>query len=171
MQTGLFLHGDLPPARATGIELFEKKIVSSTNQNAVVHGHDGMVQHDHKVTITTTVTETTPHGAFHGFGEKLAPWAFTNNAPFQQGAFEIWIYGRDFFPNVLTVPAGTRVTWINKSPEQHTVTSNESLFDSITYLKGSVADSFSHSFTQPGIYSFYCRPHNGMTGKIIVTPQ
>lgn len=171
ISTGFFLRGSLPPAQATGLQRFDKITLASTNKTTVVHGHDGFGQHSHEITVTTTAMETTPHGDFHGIAEKLAPWAFTNETIAEQGAYEIWIYGREFTPNTLTVPAGTKVTWVNKSSEQHTVSSNESLFNSFVYIKGSVADSFSYTFNEPGTYNFYCQPHSGMMGKITVIPR
>jgi len=173
MATGFFLHGNLPPAQATGLQLFDKMVVTSTNKSTVVHGHDGLVAHPHVITATTTVTETTPHGDFPDFAEKLAPWAFTNATIVKQGTYDIWIYGREFTPNTLTVPAGTKVTWVNKSSEQHTVTSNISIFNNIVYIYGSITDSFSYTFTEPGTYNYYCQPHigSGMIGKVIVTTR
>jgi plastocyanin len=171
--TGFFLHGSLPPAQVAGLQLFDKMVVTSINKSTVVHGGDGFGQHTHVITATTTVTETTPHGDFPDFAEKLAPWAFTNATIAKQGTYEIWIYGREFTPNTLTVPAGTKVTWVNKSSEQHTVSSNISLFNSFVYINGSIDDSFSYTFTEPGTYNYYCQPHlsSGMLGKIIVTAR
>lgn len=171
--TGLFLHGSLPPAQVAGLQRFDKLTATSSNNRTVVHGHDNIVQHDHIITVTTTATETSPHGDFHGFAEKIAPSAFKTETLVKQGTYEIWIYGREFSPVTLTIPAGTKVTWINKSSEQHTVSSNESLFNSFVYIMGSITDSFSYTFTEPGIYNFYCQPHisSGMMGKIIVTPR
>ena len=96
--TGFFLHGSLPPVQAAGLQRFDKIILTSTNKTTVVHGGDGFGQHSHEITITTTVTETTPHGDFPDFAEKLAPRTFTNETIAKQGAYEIWIYGREFTP-------------------------------------------------------------------------
>ena len=171
--TGFLFRGQLPPAQASGLQHYDEMSQTSVNKTSLVHGHDGFVQHDHSIIITTTVTETTPHGDFHGFGQQMAPWAFTNTTVIKQGPNEVWIYGREFMPGTLTVAAGTTVTWRNKNSEQHTVTSNTSLFNNILYTVGSTLDSFSYTFTQPGTYYYYCQPHlnGGMTGKIIVTPK
>ncbi len=171
--TGLFFHGELPPAQAAGLDRFDELVVTTTNKSVIVHGDAAFGQHEHTVTVTTTVTETSPHGDFPDYAQKMAPWAFTNATALKQGASEIWIYGREFSPKTLTVPAGTMVTWVNKSTEQHTVSSNDSLFDSIVYIMGSTLGSYSYNFTEPGTYYYYCRPHisSGMVGTIIVTPR
>lgn len=169
--TGLFLHGDLLAVNGTGLDQYNKLEIATANRTAAVHGHDGFGQHEHTITEITMAGETTPHGNFPGYVKELAPWAFTNTTIAKQGTNEFWIYGRDFWPNSLTVPSGTKITWNNKSAEQHTVSSNESLFDGIVYMTGSIQDSFSYTFIEPGTYYFYCRPHAGMTGKVTVTAR
>src|SRR3972149_4075864 len=50
--------------------------------------------------------------------------------PAVQGPYDIWLpVGREFRPNILTVPVGTKVTWTNNDAEPHTVTSDTGLFD------------------------------------------
>lgn len=77
-----------------------------------------------------------------------------------------------FSPAVLTVPAGTTVTWnIAGSPGiQHTVTSSTPGygFDSGFLNPG---ETFSYTFVRPGTYDYFCIPHVsfGMTGQVIVT--
>ena len=70
-----------------------------------------------------------------------------------------------FEPAEVTVPVGTRVTWMLVSGG-HSTTSETGLWDSGVLTQG----SFSHTFTQPGTYGFYCIPHRdrGMVGTITV---
>ena len=84
-----------------------------------------------------------------------------------------------FDPSNLTIPVGTGVTWINEDRSQHTVTSGnltnqgrDGIYDGRFYsgILGS-EDSFSHSFNEPGIYSYFCSPHPWMTGFVIVVDQ
>ncbi|MDQ3227982.1 MAG: plastocyanin/azurin family copper-binding protein, partial [Chloroflexota bacterium] len=75
-----------------------------------------------------------------------------------------------FLPEVLTIPAGTTVTWVNDEQPKHTATSDDGLFDTGDQLLG---DSYSHTFDAPGIYPYYCRYHGdidgvGMAGTIVV---
>ena len=73
-----------------------------------------------------------------------------------------------FGPAVLTVPAGTTVTWVNEDVEPHTVVSNDKKFQSEALDTG---DRFSVTFDKPGSYGYFCSLHPHMTGKIIVKPK
>jgi plastocyanin len=74
--------------------------------------------------------------------------------------------GDDVFrPALVTVPAGTKVTWVNKGHKAHTVVSNDKLFDSGLV---NIDAEFSHTFTAPGTYSYHCAPHAKMVGQIVV---
>jgi len=71
----------------------------------------------------------------------------------------------DYDPKMLTVKAGTTVTWINEDRVVHTVTARDRGFNSGNMQKG---ERWSFTFTEPGQYDYYCIPHPWMTGKIIV---
>jgi plastocyanin len=72
-----------------------------------------------------------------------------------------------FQPGRVQVKAGTTVTWINDDEIVHTVTldAKEKRFDAVLDGKGK---SFSFTFTQPGIYAYYCDRHEHMRGEIEV---
>jgi plastocyanin len=70
-----------------------------------------------------------------------------------------------FKPAQLTIPAGTKVTWVNKGKKAHTVVSDDKLFDSGLVNVGA---QFTHTFTTPGTYAVHCAPHAKMKGQIIV---
>lgn len=81
------------------------------------------------------------------------------------GKNEVFIEGLAFNPPILTVPLNTTVTWRNRDGIEHTVTSDDELFDS-----GVIRDNgtFSTTFTMAGTFNYYCSLHTEMTGKIIV---
>jgi plastocyanin len=81
------------------------------------------------------------------------------------GANEVWIRGMAFDPAVITVAAGTTVTWTNKEAVAHTVTSNAGLFDSGDMGNG---DVFSSAFDSTGTYLYHCTFHSNMKAKVIV---
>ncbi len=165
--TGLFLGGNLLPSQAAPQQYDEKTTTSKTDLS-IIHAHDNISQHEHLVTIVTTTTETTPHGTFHDFaaagtaqGTTTAPAASAKKQP----ANEIWITSMEFKPSSLTVPVGTKVTWVNKEGENHTVTSSKKgLFDGGLEPFG----TFSFTFTEPGDYEYFCSPHEAMIGVIHV---
>ncbi len=70
-----------------------------------------------------------------------------------------------FLPQIVTVKAGTTVTWINKDDVPHTVSSTTQKF------RSGVLDTdgeFSYTFSDPGTYEYFCSVHPHMTGKVIV---
>lgn len=76
---------------------------------------------------------------------------------------EVWI-GAEFWPNIIIVPVGTSVTWVNKDGEAHSVTSESRIFN---WSLGP-GSSFSYTFTAPGTYAYFCEYHHSMSGEIIV---
>jgi plastocyanin len=85
-----------------------------------------------------------------------------------------------FKPDQLEVTAGTTVTWTNRDPGAHTVTSGtveqggsgvtqepDGTFDSGEIGEG---DSFAQTFDEPGTYQYFCSLHPAtMRGEIRVT--
>lgn len=87
-----------------------------------------------------------------------------------------------FSPKVLTVKVGESVTWINQEATTHTVSADDpnqwgtpgSGDNNADWMKK--GESWSHTFTEPGTYHYYCKPHaggsmgarQGMVGTIIV---
>jgi plastocyanin len=78
---------------------------------------------------------------------------------------EVKIDNFSFGPAVLTVPAGTMVSWTNRDDIPHTVVSTDGVF------KSKVLDTdekFSFTFSKAGSYPYFCSIHPKMTGKVIV---
>ncbi|MBV8093903.1 MAG: cupredoxin family copper-binding protein [Acetobacteraceae bacterium] len=72
-----------------------------------------------------------------------------------------------FSPSKVTVPAGTRVVWINRDDIPHTVVENGDR----RVLKSEpldTGDSFSFVFSSPGTYSYFCSIHPRMQGTVVV---
>jgi plastocyanin len=72
-----------------------------------------------------------------------------------------------FTPAQITVAAGTKVTWSNRDDIPHTVTdaSNPRAFKSPPLDTG---DAFSHVFSTPGTYRYFCSLHPHMQGVVLV---
>ena len=83
------------------------------------------------------------------------------------GLTEVRIESFAFTPANVTIKAGATVRWENFDLFTHTVTSvtPAGLFDSGALGHG---DSFLFQFTKPGIYSYHCTIHSGMTGTVTV---
>ena len=73
-----------------------------------------------------------------------------------------------FQPAALTVQPGDTVTWTNYDDAPHTVTtsSGPEAISSPTLQKG---QSYSFTFTKPGVDHYYCSVHPQMTGSVTVT--
>lgn len=87
--------------------------------------------------------------------------------PASAEAVKVTIDNFTFDPPELTVAAGTRVTWLNRDDVPHTATSTAKprAFDSGTL---DTDQTFTHTFTAPGTYPYFCAVHPKMTGRIIV---
>jgi plastocyanin len=86
-------------------------------------------------------------------------------APSQSKPQEVGIDNFSFNPPTMTVTAGATVTWVNHDDVPHTVTANDKGFASKAL---DTDDRFTHVFTAPGTYSYFCAVHPHMTGQIIV---
>jgi plastocyanin len=70
-----------------------------------------------------------------------------------------------FAPIAIKVKAGTKITWMNKDEEPHTVASDDGLFRSGAL---DTDESFSFKFDKPGTYHYTCTIHPRMIGTITV---
>ena len=83
------------------------------------------------------------------------------------GGAKIVIDNFTFDPPELTVPVGAEVTWLNRDDVPHTATSTAKpkAFDSGAL---DTDQTYSHVFTKPGEYEYFCAVHPKMTGRVIV---
>ena len=86
------------------------------------------------------------------------------------GAANVTIKLFQYQPGRIQVMAGTTVTWLNEDEIFHTVTAvaregKGGGFDAPLDGKGK---SFSFTFVQPGVYTYYCDRHEHMRGEIEV---
>ncbi len=78
--------------------------------------------------------------------------------------------GRFFVPNAISVVLGknSTVTWFNFDSSVHTVTSAHGSFDSGNVVG---AGEWRYTFTQPGVYDYYCTIHPFMKGSVVVKSE
>jgi plastocyanin len=77
----------------------------------------------------------------------------------------------NYSPAVITVIIGKNntVTWVNQDTSTHTVTATDNSFNSGDIKSGA---SWSHTFSTPGNYTYYCLYHSGwMKGTVIAKSQ
>ncbi len=70
-----------------------------------------------------------------------------------------------FVPATLAVTPGTTVHFVNDDSEAHTVTAVDKSFDSAGLDTGS---AWTHRFTTPGKFAYFCGLHPYMRGTIVV---
>jgi len=95
-------------------------------------------------------------------------------ASIPEGAFDPNA-GLSYVPGDLTVEIGTTITWTNQDIAEHTVTSGttdgsvgsgDGLFDSGLFFAG---ESYSQTFDEAGVFSYFCSVHPWMSGTVTVT--
>lgn len=82
-----------------------------------------------------------------------------------QGGATVAIVDFAFDPVLTGVAVGNTITWTNYGAEHHTVTADDSSFNSGNLASG---ESFSQTFLTNGSYTYRCRIHPSMTGTVIV---
>jgi plastocyanin len=78
---------------------------------------------------------------------------------------QVTIENFNFTPATITVSVGATVTWVNDDDVPHTVTASDKSYSSQSIDSNA---QFSHTFTAPGTYSYFCAIHPFMTAKVVV---
>ena len=81
------------------------------------------------------------------------------------GAARVAIHEFHFEPARVTIPVGGTVTWSNADEEAHTVTASDRSYSSEGLEQ---AEVYTHRFTAPGTYQYFCALHPHMTATVVV---
>jgi plastocyanin len=111
------------------------------------------------ITIVLLVAAFLAHIASGASAKPLAPDAN------DKATYTITIKDFMFTPRDLRVPAGSKVTWVNKDEEPHTVVEVNQAFTSKAM---DTDDGFTYQFKTAGTYKFFCTLHPRMTGSVTV---
>lgn len=84
----------------------------------------------------------------------------------QPAAVAVKVDNFTFSPMHLTVAEGTKVTWTNADDVPHTIVAVDGAFKSQAL---DTDETFSYTFTKPGIYKYFCSVHPRMVGTVRVT--
>jgi nitrite reductase (NO-forming) len=83
-----------------------------------------------------------------------------------------------YLPSLVKIEVGSTVVWTNNDNNLHTVTSGTpntanvgEAFDSGLTALITPAKTYSHKFTNSGEFTYFCRVHPTMVGKIVVVPD
>jgi hypothetical protein len=72
-----------------------------------------------------------------------------------------------YTPSDIQIHAGDTVVWNNSDPTVHTVTASRGEFGSGSMRQG---QTFAVRFNTPGVYPYFCEPHEFMRGLVSVYP-
>jgi plastocyanin len=86
-------------------------------------------------------------------------------APAAPAKAEVKIDNFSFSPAIITVKAGTLITWTNADDIPHTVVSDSKAFKSKVLATD---EKFTLTAGKTGTYSYACSIHPNMTGKVVV---
>ena len=138
---------------------------------------------DPNATLTNSAVQhgNNDHGATHEMGEEHATKLSTPNNTrtsevlISKGAATLG--NKSYSPNPINIKVGTTVKWNNIDSTMHTVTSGVpntvsagELFDSGLTALIMPSKTYSYKFMNPGEFTYFCRVHPTMTGKITVVP-
>jgi plastocyanin len=120
--------------------------------------------------MTMSLSRRRRGGALAGAAVLLlgsACWLDRHSLAATSSATDVTIDYFTFGPEVLTVPRGTKVTWVNKDDDPHTVVSDgdPKLFKSTAL---DTDDSFAFTFTEAGTFKYFCSIHPRMQGTVVV---
>lgn len=98
-------------------------------------------------------------------GATMAPMTMAPASQTPVGAESVTIKDFKFGPDMVTIKAGTTVTWTNQDSTQHTVTADDGSFDGGPLAQG---QTFSHTFDTAGTFTYHCKIHPTMTATVTV---
>lgn len=104
-------------------------------------------------------------GYSYGGGSSTSPSSAAAGGAMSGQSIKVIDFGFD--PASITVKVGTSVTWTNTGAVGHTVTADDTSFDSGHLAP---AATFSQSFAKAGTFTYHCKIHPSMKGTVIVTP-
>ena len=125
-------------------------------------------------TVTTTLTAKSAN-EIEEMEEMEQPHSNMNEVSIVRGATTLG--DEAYSPSLLKIKVGSTIKWTNNDNVMHTVTSGTpetpnagEAFDSGLTTFITPAKTYSHKFTNVGEFSYYCRVHPTMIGKIVVIP-
>ena len=123
----------------------------------------------HLAVVDHTLSGNSPDAAFAA-GEAMARAHASAAAPAAAGAAaanEVTIDNFAFNPKVVTVKAGSKLTWRNRDDVPHKIQSTDNRFKGSPLLDTKAV--YSVGFPESGEYPYFCSLHPVMTGKVVVT--
>ena len=112
------------------------------------------------------LVDSTLSGVVGAQAAHVADGARRGDAPAGLAPGQVGIDNFSFAPNVATVTAGGRVTWVNHDDVPHQIVSTDRRFPPSPVLD--TGQRYEHAFDRPGQYPYFCSIHPTMTGRVEV---
>jgi len=169
-ENGRFLRGDL-----FGLFLMRKEPGFGVKYGDLRNGEWEYVAYRPDGSVLVPPEGTQGCAACHLEAGQVKDWVFRAERHFEGEAAitdptpeenQIVIFDYKFLPDTLTVEAGTEVTWVNNDVLINTATADDLSFNSRAIR---VNASFSHTFEEPGTYTYFSVMHPNMKGMVVVT--
>jgi plastocyanin len=119
---------------------------------------------------STTTVSTTPFTTTPATSTPIITSTSPSTTPATTSLYTVIVQNQAYETQNLTVPAGTKVTWINKDADAHTATSDPGSPEAFDVILGGNGGSGSYTFTRPGTYAYHCTYHSDMHAFVTVTP-
>jgi nitrite reductase (NO-forming) len=172
-----------PPANA-----IDGKDIATTKSISMVDWQANLTRALQKPNPNATVTNSAIHPSSndHGVARETEPQEPSSKASTSNNTrtSEVLILkgaatlgNKSYSPNPINIQVGTTIVWSNIDNNMHTVTSGTpntvsagELFDSGLTALIMPSKTYSHKFVHPGEFSYFCRVHPTMVGKVTVLP-
>jgi len=116
--------------------------------------------------VDSTLSGVVGAHAAHAMAETARGDGTTERSAAALAPGEVSIDNFTFAPKVLTVSAGSRVTWVNHDDVPHQIVSSDRSFPASSVLD--TGQRFEHVFEKPGRQAYFCSLHPTMTGEVVV---
>lgn len=98
-------------------------------------------------------------------GSSDKPMTASQSAP-ATSTNQVEIRNYAYSSDKLAIKAGTTVTWKNYDAVAHTVTGDDNKGPHSELLSRN--EAYSYTFSEPGTYDYYCKPHTFMKATVVV---
>src|SRR5215203_2246466 len=157
------------------VNVADGKDVATTKSISMIDWQANLTKSLQKENPNGVVTTTATAKSANEMEEMEQPHSNMNEVSIVKGATTLG--DKAYSPSLIKIKVGSTIAWTNNDNIMHTVTSGTpdapdvgGAFDSGLTTFITLAKTYSHKFTDVGEFSYYCRVHPTMIGKIVVVP-
>lgn len=169
-----------PPVRAGALALALSLVVAACGDDANDHALQAQRLADRLAAEPVAATTVAPTSATSPAGGVEPPIPADTTPTVEPTGVVIAITALDnsFRPTAAEARVGDQVVWENRGRNEHDVLSIEGTLEDgtawgVTVEQFQPGDIFTHTFTEPGEYRYYCTIHGttdvGMVGTVVVS--